>query len=147
MGVRENLQLIEREMEALNSRDWDNYLKCFARGVVTWEPDESELIRGRDALHRRVITYTTAFPDVRLVKERIFGDDTWVTLNALWTGTHRGPIGGPGGVVIRPTGRKVSVHGCSIFKIANGEIVEFIGYYDQVEMLNQLGVSFSIIQP
>lgn len=144
MGADENLRVIENEMKAFNAHDWSAYLRCFAESVVTYEPDESEPIRGREALRKRLAAYLAAFPDVRLQEERLFGDEEWVCLNSLFIGTHRGDLPGPGGVTIKSTGRKVSVHGCSVFRLAGGVITEFIGYYDQIELLSQLGM---VIRP
>jgi steroid delta-isomerase-like uncharacterized protein len=140
MGADENLRVIENEMKAFNARDWDSYFNCFAESVVTYEPDVSDPIRGRAALRRRVTAYLSAFPDVRLQTERLFGNGEWACLNSLFIGTHEGELPGPGGLAIKPTGRKVSVHGCSVFRLAHGQITEFIGYYDQMELLSQLGI-------
>lgn len=143
MGLKESLQLIEDEMSALNERDWDRYERCFARSVVTLEPDEQDPIVGQKRLRDRVTKYVGAFPDLRLVKERLFGtaDGKWVTLNSTFNGTHDGPFTLPDGTLVAPTGRKISVHGCSVFRIEDGSIHEFIGYYDQVEMFTQLGLT------
>jgi steroid delta-isomerase-like uncharacterized protein len=141
MGAKENLRVIENEITAFNARDWDAYLGCFTDSVVTYEPDESEPIRGREALRNRVSSYLAAFPDVHLQKERLFGDEQWVCLNSVFMGTHQGNLPGPGGITIKPTGRKVNVHGCSVFRLKGGLITEFIGYYDQIELLSQLGMS------
>jgi len=138
MATEDSIKLIEGVMGAFNAREWDKYLACFAEAAVTYEPDESDPIKGRQGLKRRIDAYLTAFPDVQLEKERLFGE-VWVCLNSLFNGTHSGNLAGPGGVTINPTGRKVSVHGCSVFRIANGLITKFVGYYDQVELLSQLG--------
>ncbi len=142
MGLKESLQLIEDEMSALNSRDWARYERCFASSVVTLEPDEKDPILGQKLLTDRVTKYVSAFPDLRLAKERLFGtaDGEWVVLNSTFNGTHRGSLTLPDGTVVAPTGRKISVHGCSVFRIQGGKIREFIGYYDQVEMFSQLGL-------
>lgn len=146
MGVEENLGVIRREIEAFNAKDWDTYMDCFAESVVTYEPDEPELIHGRDGLKKRIVTYTNAFPDVHLEPERLFGQDDWVCLNALFVGTHNGELPGPGGTKLRATGKKIRVHGCSIFKIRRGKIAEFIGYYDQLELLAQIGAKVRVAQ-
>lgn len=146
MGVEENLGVIRQEIEAFNAQDWEAYRNCFAESVVTYEPDEPEPIRGHAGLMKRIETYANAFPDVHLEPERLFGQDDWVCLNALFIGTHKGELPGPGGIVLRPTGRSVRVHGCSVFRVRDGKITEFIGYYDQVELLGQLGAKVHVTQ-
>lgn len=140
MAEHDNLRVIESEVNAFNARDWAAYLRCFAESVVTFEPDEGDPILGRDGLRKRVNAYLSAFPDVQLETERLFGSGEWVCLNSLFIGTHSGTLTGPGGTPVGPTGNKVRVHGCSVFKIANQEITEFIGYYDQLELMTQLGI-------
>ncbi len=146
MALEESLRLIENEMSALNDRDWDRYERCFATKVETLEPDEADPILGRTRLRDRVVKYIGAFPDLKLVKERLFGTVTgeWVVLNSLFNGTHRGTLTLPDGSKVPPTGRKVSIHGCSIFRIEGGQIQQFIGYYDQVEMFSQLGLTVKV---
>jgi steroid delta-isomerase-like uncharacterized protein len=139
MTEKENIAVIEREIEAFNRKDWDAYLECFDKSVVTLEPDEDTPILGHEGLKRRVVRYTRAFPDVRLETERMFGQGDLVCLNSLFIGTHKGDLPGPGATQIPATGKKVRVHGCSVFRIRKGKITEFIGYYDQVELFNQIG--------
>lgn len=147
MGVKENLDVIRREIKAFNDKDWDTYLDLFADSVITYEPDEADPIRGRVDLRKRIVTYTTAFPDVRLETERLFGQDDWVCLNSLFVGTHRGILPGPGGVKLKASGKPVRVHGCSIFRLRDGKITEWIGYYDQLELFAQIGAPVHVSQP
>jgi steroid delta-isomerase-like uncharacterized protein len=139
MSVAQNIDVIRKEIEAFNGRDWDAYLDCFANSIVTYEPDEDNPIRGHKGLKERIVTYTRAFPDVRLETERLFGQGDLVCLNSLFIGTHKGNLPGPGGATISPTGKPVRVHGCSVFRFRDGKITEFIGYYDQVELFAQIG--------
>jgi predicted ester cyclase len=50
-------------------------------------------------------------------------------------GTHNGPLMG-----IPATGKPVTVGGIDVFRIAGGQIVELWQHFDQVGMLQQLGV-------
>jgi len=134
-----NIDVIKREIEAFNAKDWNAYLACFDKSVVTLEPDEDNPILGHEGLKQRVVTYTNAFPDVRLETERLFGDGDFVCLNSLFIGTHKGDLPGPSGTTIPATGKPVRVHGCSVFRFRKGKITEFIGYYDQVELYSQIG--------
>ena len=40
---------------------------------------------------------------------------------------------------IPPTGKRVTVHGCQIFRVADGKIAESVHYFDALGMLEQLG--------
>lgn len=139
MSEQTNVNVIKKEIKAFNAKDWDAYLDCFDKDVVTFEPDEDNPILGHKGLKRRIVTYTNAFPDVRLETERLFAQGDLVCLNSLFIGTHKGDLPGPGGTTIPATGKAVRVHGCSVFRFRGGKITEFIGYYDQVELMSQIG--------
>lgn len=55
-----------------------------------------------------------------------------------WTfrGEQVAPVGG-----IAPTGRPVTVEGIDIFRLANGRIAEFWGYYDPGQLLPSMSVA------
>lgn len=139
--IAARLKAIEETVKAFNERNWDDYLSHFSQSVVTYEPDEPEFIVGLSGLKNRLATYTRAFPDVRLEAERLFGEDDLVCLNSLWIGTHKGPLPGPRGKVIEPSNKRVRVHGCSVFRFKDERIIEFYGYYDQLELLGQVGAA------
>lgn len=79
--------------------------------------------------------YKNAFPDTQLtIEEQVAEGDLVVT---RWTakGTHKGELMG-----IPATGKQITVTGIGIDRIANGRIVEGWGEFDQLGMMQQLGV-------
>jgi predicted ester cyclase len=54
-----------------------------------------------------------------------------------WTGrgTHSGELMG-----VPPTGKQVTVTGIDIYRVAGGKLVERWGEFDQMGMMQQLGV-------
>jgi predicted ester cyclase len=52
-----------------------------------------------------------------------------------FTGTHLGPMG-----PIPATGRKVTLNGCDVFRVANGKIQELYLGQDAMSLMQQLGV-------
>ena len=57
-----------------------------------------------------------------------------------WTGrgTHQAEL--PGNPPIPPTGKQVTVTGIDVYRIENGRTAEHWGNFDQLGMLQQLGV-------
>lgn len=79
--------------------------------------------------------YRNAFPDVKFtIDAQVAQGDTVVT---RWTarGTHKGELTG-----ISPTGKIATVTGTAVDRIVNGKIVESWSIFDQLGMLQQLGV-------
>jgi steroid delta-isomerase-like uncharacterized protein len=75
-----------------------------------------------------------AFPDLQItVEDQIAEGDKTVT---RWTfqGTHKGQFQG-----MPPTGKQVTMSGMTIFRVANGKIVEGWNNPDLLSMLQQLG--------
>ena len=82
-----------------------------------------------------VTMYRTAFPDVHFtIDEQIAEGDTVMT---RWTasGTMTGELAG-----MPPTGKSATVTGIVVDKFANGMIAETWAIFDQLSMLQQLGV-------
>ena len=83
--------------------------------------------------------WVRAFPDARqtIVNEIAAGD--WVVQEFTFEGTHTGTLEAPEGE-ISPTNRPVKGRGVQLQRIADGAIAEERVYFDQVELLTQLGL-------
>ena len=72
----------------------------------------------------------------------MFGQGDWTCTIAIHTGTHKGPMTGPGGKVIPPTNKKFRVEFCTVAHWnQKGEILEERLFYDLVGVMRQLGLS------
>ena len=76
-----------------------------------------------------------AFPDGRTTTDDLIAEGDKVVERFTFIGTHKGPFMG-----IPASGKQVRVTGMSIFRIANGQIVEHWGENDAMGVLMQLGV-------
>jgi steroid delta-isomerase-like uncharacterized protein len=101
---------------------------------VWHEPDQE--VRGYEEARQFVSMYKTAFPDLNVtVEDAIVQGDKVVTRYTV-RGTHQGEIEefGP------PTGRQVELEGITIHRIEDGKIVEEWERYDNLGILQQLGL-------
>jgi steroid delta-isomerase-like uncharacterized protein len=141
MSVEENLRKIESAVDALNAHDWDRFVELHAESVVLAGPDIPEPLKGRDALRERFRGLANAFPDIQVEKERAFGQGDWAVLEVTVTGTHKGPLPGPGGEMVPATNRPVRFKNCVVFNFEGGELTEAREYWDQLGMMAQLGLA------
>ena len=74
----------------------------------------------------------TAFPDLHLTIEDMFGEGDRVVGRYTYRGTHKGDFMG-----IPPTGKQVAVTGISIMRVANGKFLE---EWINTDLMQQLGV-------
>ena len=74
---------------------------------------------GRDGHKQVVALFRAAFPDLVVTTEDLLADADRVTLRWKAEGTHRGDLMGLPG-----TGKRVTLTGIEILRIADGQIVE-----------------------
>ena len=79
--------------------------------------------------------YRSAFPDIHFTIDDQIADGERVVTRWTAHGTHKGELMG-----IPPTGKSTTVHGMTLDRIVNGKMVESWAVFDQLGMLQQLGV-------
>jgi steroid delta-isomerase-like uncharacterized protein len=77
-----------------------------------------------------------AFPDLHIAVEDTVAEGDKVAVRLRVTGTHKG-----GGLGVAPTGRKVDVTAITIIQFAKGQLVHGWNNWDQLGMIQQLGVA------
>ena len=137
-------QLITRFVEAAESaiaaRDWEAYGGIFAEDLVMVTPSLQGTTTGRQARYHVVQGIMSPFPDGVVEVQRSFGQGDWACLEVLFTGTHTEPMPGPGGSEIPATNRAVKLPYCMVMKFRDGLVSELYEYYDQLDLLTQLGL-------
>jgi steroid delta-isomerase-like uncharacterized protein len=78
-----------------------------------------------------------AFSNNHLTVDEIMVEGDTAAIRWTWEATHSGVSPSLG---IPPTGKRVSIVGCSVFHFRNGKIVEQWEYNDLLGLLQQLGV-------
>ena len=88
---------------------------------------------GVEGVKRFFSMFRDAFPDVEVEIDELVVDGDRVAVATTFTGTHEGELMG-----VAPTGRRVSVTGIDIVRVAGGKIVEHRGLTDIVGLMRQL---------
>jgi ketosteroid isomerase-like protein len=120
--------------------DLDAMAACYAEDAVAMTPDEGE-IKGRDSIMAYLRTFAEALSDLRYEylqaheSGNVAIDEGWIV------GTHTGPLAGPSGEVIEPTGRSIRLRECDVVTVENGLITSHRFYFDQMELAAQLGLT------
>ncbi len=136
-----NLRLVEKAwVEALTANAVDQFLSLHSEDVVLYDPTLPKPLKGHSELRGLVEGLYKMFPDYHVSKVRSFGQDEWVCLEAEETGTMQGPIHGPGGHMIQPTGKSFKIQSSIVCKTSDGQISEVRIYYDVLGLMGQLGL-------
>ena len=84
-------------------------------------------------------SFAVACPDGRHdITDVVDAGDRFV-IEGTWTGTHTGPMAGPGSAIL-PTGRSVVLPFCGVAIRRDDRIAAVTVYLDQMTMLTQLGL-------
>jgi predicted ester cyclase len=125
-------------VEAFNAHDELRMRELSAENEVFEAPGDIRL-EGRDATVAYAMSWVNAFEDARIDvhDEHVAGD--WVVQEFVFSGTHTGPLLSPAGE-IPPTNRQLRGRGVQIFRVEDGVVVDTRLYFDQVQVLTQLGL-------
>jgi steroid delta-isomerase-like uncharacterized protein len=125
-------------VEAFNAHDEDRIRELNGENVVFDAPGDVH-IEGRDAATEYALSWVRAFPDARLTvkNELVTGD--WVAQEFTFEGTHEGTLSSPAGDV-PATHKRLNGRGVQIFKVEGDVVTDTRLYYDQVQVMTQLGL-------
>jgi steroid delta-isomerase-like uncharacterized protein len=132
------LQLIEHTTNAWNNRDREAYTASYA--------EDCEIVaagflgRGHNGVAEFWDGFMEPFPDNKVTVFKTIGNAEIAVEEGVLDGTHTGPFPTPDGDVAA-TGRSVSSPFAGVHTVRDGKIVSSHFYSDQLEFLEQLGVS------
>ena len=134
MTTQDNKALVRRYREAHNANNLALLDEIVATDIKshTSIPGFPPGLEGGKKAHQM---FLAAFPDGHVTTEDVITEGDKVVERFSFKGTNTGSfMGAPA------TGKKVTSSGMSVFRIANGKIVEHWGNRDDLGMLQQLGV-------
>jgi heme-degrading monooxygenase HmoA/predicted ester cyclase len=132
--------LIERNIELWNARDREGWMAVMDLHRLELQAPGGIRLTGREAADAIWSTWNEGFPDNRLEIFAIHADDRGGAHEGRFVGTHSGTLRGPAGE-IAATGRTVDAPFTGVYEFEEGKITSFHLYFDQVELLTQLGLA------
>jgi len=125
-------------VQTFNDHDEAGIRALYADDAVLEAPGGVH-VEGADACTEYVMVWQRAFPDATLaVQDEVIAGDTAVH-EFTFDGTQTEKLSSPAGDV-PATNRRVTGRGTEVIRVADGKIVSFHLYYDQVDVLSQLGL-------
>ncbi|HEY8043409.1 MAG TPA: ester cyclase [Streptosporangiaceae bacterium] len=132
--------LIERDIELWNTRDQAGWMALADLHRLELRAPGGVNLSGEEAARAIWAMWQEAFPDNRLEIVTIHADDRGGVHEGRFVGTHTGTLRIPGGE-IAPTGRRLDAPFCGIYEIDGGQITSTHLYFDQAELMDQLGLA------
>jgi steroid delta-isomerase-like uncharacterized protein len=133
MSSEANKELVCRYQEAYNANNMGALDEILAPDLISHSLMPG-LPPGRESLIQLQQLTLAAFPDFHTTIEDLIAEGDKVVARCTTRGTHKGEFLG-----IPPSGKPFTFTWISIFRIANGKIVEHWGEEDALGWLQQLG--------
>jgi steroid delta-isomerase-like uncharacterized protein len=132
----ENKTIVRRLYEEVwNKRKLEVVDELISPSHALQDPIPSGSQVGPELYKRRVVEFTTGFPDICLTIEDTIAEKEKIVVSWIFSGTHKGEF-----LEIPATGKKVSVEGITIHHIRNGKILDSCARWDALGLMRQLGV-------
>ena len=125
-------------VDAFNAHDEDRIRRLNGDNAVIEAPGEVRL-QGRDAATEYAMGWLRAFPDGRINVKNEFSDGEWVVQEFVFEGTHEDTLSSPSGD-LPATHKRLNGRGVQVFRVEGETVTETRLYFDQIEVLTQLGV-------
>ena len=139
--MAEPAAVVERWLDAFNRHDEGGIRAVTAPDARQVAPPDV-VLEGEPAVTAYSMAWASAFPDAQLrVHHRTVDGDT-VVLEFTFDGTHRATLSTPAGEV-PPTDRRLSGRAAMALAVRGEAVAEFRLYFDQVQVMTQLGLMAS----
>ncbi len=131
----DNLRANQAIFDAWNNHEVERFVSVLDESVV-WESDTLPApVKGREAAGATLQGYYQGFPDLDFEVQRALASGDFVATQWRSSGTNRGNLLG-----IAATGRRSTVHGCTVIEFKNGKALHIWDYWDFGTTLRNLGV-------
>ncbi len=144
MSAQDNIALFRSLFDLYNSHPSDpawleKSLATFAADSTLIDVPSGRTLPGVDGYKQLVLFFAEAFPGSRTEITTMFASEDQVVVEFIGRGTNTGPLHMPTGD-IPATGRNLEMSFCEVIQCRNGKIVNFHIYFDNMTLLQQLGL-------
>jgi steroid delta-isomerase-like uncharacterized protein len=134
----ENERLAMTAIEAFNTRTLDLWSENLSDDYVAEYPGVPLLNKAQSIGYNK--RFVIAFPDTHFEVKSVVAQDDQVFIHWTVSGTQAERLATVTGRTIPPTRRRATVSGVLLTEVRDGEIVREGWYWDQLSLLDQLGI-------
>jgi steroid delta-isomerase-like uncharacterized protein len=134
MSAEQNKAILRQAYDAINRNDLDALDEMVASDITDHDPTPGQG-PGLEGVKDYFSSLHAAFPDVHMDVEEMIAEGDKIVARVSVSGTHQGEFMG-----IAPTGNRMTIAGIDILRITDGKVVEHWGKFDDLGMMQQLGV-------
>ena len=135
MSTEENKAIVRHMTEEFyNQGNVESAERYFADTYVHHDP-ASPHVRDREGLKAVLRSFLSGCPDLHITIDQLLAEGDTVAKRWTYHATHTGDLAG-----LPPTGKRITMSGLELFRLAGGKIVECWLGYDNLSLMQQLGV-------
>lgn len=139
MSEQDNINIVRKVIDALNSHNADATVQYFAPNVKGMVPDRPETLN-RDQIREYNQRFIRAVPDLHFDIKDMLAQGDKAVVSWVAHGTQKGALDLPTGGVIPATNKLIHEPGVTIVEFHDGMITRQDVYWDQVTFLTQIGL-------
>ncbi len=141
MLSQDNASIARIVYDAFNRHEFDRALEHVDDGVEIELYAEGLSFHGREGFREMMRHYKAPWPDgtVEVLSQLTSGEG--VTNECVYRATHTAPLPMPDGTEIPPTGRKIEVSFCEVWRFRDGKVISLHNYADNLALMQQLGMT------
>lgn len=132
MTTEQNKAIVRRLVDAPVASDQAALKELLAPDFVAYQTYGTQ---NREAFLQHLNDFLVAFTDSHFAVEEQVAEGDKVVTRTTWHATHSGDFQG-----LPPTGKQIAISGITIVRIQDGKIVESRALFDQMSMMQQLGL-------
>lgn len=132
MTTEENNEFMSRFLEASVASDPTAFKALMAPDFVAHVTGGP---KSRDGFVQHMSYFNMAFNDMNITVADLITDGEKVVARTTWRGTHTGDFMG-----LPPTGKQIEIEAYIVERLRDGKTVEHWSLFDQLTMLQQLGL-------
>jgi ketosteroid isomerase-like protein len=133
-------ELMDRATTAVLAGELDALRDIYAEDVIASTPDEGTL-NGIDAYLEWNRSFIASFSDRSSESQREFETEDCAIDQGYFVATHSKDLALPGGQTLPASGKRIRVRAVDLATVRDGKIVQHDFYFDQLDMLMQLGMT------
>ncbi len=137
MSAEQNIETMNRIVEAINKQDMSTFSELFTSDVVRHDLGGDGLfakVKGVEKGTNLMPLFYKAMPDLQLAIEDIFATENRLAVHFAISGTHQGEIFG-----VAPTGKPIKFNAVNLYRLEDGKVAETWQLLDTATFLRQVG--------
>ena len=135
-AIAKNKAAMLKVQEAFSTGNLEGLENYVAENMIEHSPDPMIKTTGLQGLKDAITTYRSGFPDMKVTSITMVAEGDLVIGHINMKGTNTGAMGEG----MPATGKTMDVNGVDIVRFENGKGVEHWGYWEEMKMMNQLGL-------